>query len=114
MKMKKGLVFDSKQYFANFLKYEFKSHFVFDSYKDLAKFEGEIEQYNFMFFMIYDTSELLNLIQLHKRGIPLIVSTLDAKIKSQLEKLESIIFFDSTKIKSEMRVDLKFCLNMVA
>lgn len=113
MKRKKGLVIDSQRYFGRFLKYEFKEDFAFDSYINIEKFENEIEDYNFMFFMVYTENELKDLIKLYKKDIPLIVSSFNEKIKAKLEKIQDIVFLDSGKIKAEMRIDLKLCFDSI-
>lgn len=114
MKKKRGLVYDSQKCFSRFLKYEFKEHFAFDVYKNFKNFDGEVEEYAVMLFVVYSDKELIDLMQIHRRGVPLIVSTLNKEMKSKLEKIEDMLLFDPTKVKSEMRAELKFYLNIVA
>ncbi|WP_428228429.1 hypothetical protein [Flavobacterium sp.] len=114
MKKKKALVYDSQKCFSRFLKYEFKEHFTFDVYKNFKNFDDQIEEYAVLIFVVYSDKELIDLLRIYKRGIPLIVSTLNKEMKLKLEKIEDILLFDPTKIKSEMRTELKFCLTTVA
>lgn len=114
MEKKKGLVFDSRRYFARFLKYEFKDDFVFDSYKDFGHFDNRIEGYNVVVFMIYSDNEIIDMMRLYKRGVPLIVSSLSKEMKVKLEKINDVVLFDCTKIKSEMRQELEFCINLIS
>lgn len=57
---------------------------------------------------------LKHLMRMYKRGVSLIVSTLNEEVKAKLENIEDILLFDPTKIKSEMRTELKFYFNLVA
>lgn len=114
MKKKKGLVYDSQHGISRFLKYEFKTDYVFDVYKDFKKFDDVIESYDVIFFVVYREAEILDLMRLYRRKIPLIVSTLNKEIKLKLEKIEDILLFDSSSVKSEMRTELKFFLNIVS
>lgn len=114
MEKKKGLVYDSQKCFSRFLKYEFKENYTFDVYKNFKKFDNKIEDYSILLFVVYSETELVDLLRIYRRGIPLIVSTLNAEIKAKLEKIEDILLFDPTKIKSEMRTELKFYLNVVS
>lgn len=114
MEKKKGLVYDSQKCFSRFLKYEFRDEFTFDVYKNFKKFDDGLEEYSIILFVVYSELELVDLLRIYKRGVPLIVSTLNVDIKSKLEMIEDILIFDPTKIKSEMRTELKFYLNLVA
>lgn len=114
MKKKKGLVYDSQKCFSRFLKYEFKEDFLFDVYKNFKNFDNKIEDYAVMLFVIYTDNELLDLMRIYRRGVPLIVSTLNEDIQKKLENIDDILLFDPSKIKSEMRVELKFYFNLVA
>lgn len=112
-KKKRGLIYDSQKCFSRFLKYEFKEHFSFDVYKNFKNFDDELDKYTFMLFVIYSDQELIDLLRIYRRGVPLIVSTLNQEIKLKLEKIEDILLFDSSKIKSEMRTELRFFINTV-
>lgn len=114
MEKKRGLVYDSQKCFSRFLKYEFKKEFEFDVYKNFKKYNNCLKEYSVILFVIYSNEELIDLMRIYKRGVPLIVSTLNEEIKEKLEKIEDILLFDPTKIKSEMRNELKFYLNLVA
>ncbi|PAM93559.1 hypothetical protein B4N84_17270 [Flavobacterium sp. IR1] len=114
MAKKRVLVYDSQKGFSRFLKYEFKEQFTFDVYTNFKQFDDEIEKYSIMLFVVYSDKEVLDLLRIYKRGIPLIVSTLNHEIKSKLENIKDILFFDPDKVKSEMRKELKFYLNIVS
>ncbi|PBJ08089.1 hypothetical protein [Flavobacterium sp. ACN6] len=114
MKKKKGLVYDSQKCFSRFLKYEFKEYFEFDVYRNFKNFNDGITDYCIILFVVYSHDELIDLLRIYKRGVPLIVSTFNIDLKAKLEDLEDIIVFDPTKIKSEMRDDLRHFINLVA
>ncbi|MFQ6601719.1 hypothetical protein [Flavobacterium sp. C3NV] len=111
--IKKGLVYDSQKGFSRFLKYEFKEDYTFDVYKNFKKFDDVIKDYYVIIFVVYSDNELLDLMRIYKKGVPLIVSTVNKEIKSKLEKIEDLLIFDPTKVKSEMRLQLKFYFNMI-
>lgn len=114
MKKKKGLVYDSQKCFSRFLKYEFKEYFEFDVYKNFKNFNDGLTEYCIILFVVYSYDELIDLLRIYKRGVPLIVSTFNEELKVKLADLEDIIVLDPSKIKSEMRADLRYFLNLVA
>lgn len=113
MGKKKALVFDSKMYFGRFLKYEFADSFVFNVYKDFRNFDDRIDGYDLIVFMIYSDNELLDMMRLYKRNVPLMVSSLNKEMKKKLEKIKDIILFDCDKVKAEMKLELAFCINTI-
>lgn len=114
MEKKKGLVFDSQSYFGRFLKYEFKHDFVFDSYKSIGHFDDSLEGYSLIVFMIYNENEIIDMMRLYKRDVPLIVSCLNKELKLKLEKITDVVLFDCAKVKAEMRLELEHCINLIA
>ncbi|MFG4002172.1 hypothetical protein [Flavobacterium aquidurense] len=114
MKKKKVLVYDSQHCFSRFLKYEFKKEFAFDVYKNFKKFDNVIDDYTIMMFVINSEKELYDLMLIYKREVPLIVCTFNQEIKVKLEMIEDILLFDLTKIKTEMRSELKSYLNSIS
>lgn len=113
-KKNRVLIYDSQNCFSRFLKYEFKEHFSFDVYKNFKNFDDALDSYTFMLFVIHSDQELIDLLRIYKRGVPLIVSTLNQDIKAKLDKIEDILLFDQSKIKSEMRIELRFFFNIVS
>ena len=114
MKKKKVLVYDSQHCFSRFLKYEFKKDFAFEVYKNFKKFDNIIEHYAIMLFVIHSDKELYDLLRIYQRGTPLIVCTFSKEIKSKLELIDDLFLMDLSKVKSEMRSELKFFLHNVA
>lgn len=113
MEKKRGLVFDSEVYFAKFLKHKFKDDFALDSYRYFEKFDNELKDYKAVFYIVYNNNEFNNMLQLSKRGIPVIASSLNKKIQAKLEKNKDIVVFDASKIKYEMVQQLKSCLSLI-
>lgn len=113
MKKKKVLVYDSQHCFSRFIKYEFKKDFAFDVYKNFKKFDNIIECYAIILFVVNSDKELYDLIRVYQRGIPLIVSTFKKEIKLKLEMIDDILLLDLSKVKSEIRSELKFFLNNI-
>ncbi|WP_271336868.1 hypothetical protein [Flavobacterium azizsancarii] len=114
MKKGKALVYDSQHCFSRFLKYEFKKDLAFDAYKNFKKFDNVIDHYTIMLFVINSDKELYDLLRIYKRGVPLIVCTFDKEIKTKLEIIEDILLLDLSKVKSEMRSQLKFFINVTS
>lgn len=114
MKKKKVLVYDSQHCFSRFLKYEFKKDFAFEVYKNFKKFDNIIEHYAIMLFVLNSEEELYDLMRIYKKGVPLIVCTFNKDIKSKLKMMEDILLLDLSKVKTEMRSELKFFLNVIS
>ncbi|MFH6964682.1 hypothetical protein ACHRVK_09965 [Flavobacterium plurextorum] len=114
MKKKKVLVYDSQHCFSRFLKYELKKDFAFDVYKNFKKFDNVIEDYAAILFVVSSDKELYDLIRIYQREISLIISTFNKEIKLKLEKIDDILLLDLSKVKSEMRSELKFFLNNIS
>ncbi|MFI0490448.1 hypothetical protein [Flavobacterium sp.] len=113
MNTKKRVVYDSKNYFSRFLKYEFRKSFKFDSFKNFDSFENEINNYSVIVFVIYSEDELVNFMKIYKKGIPLIVCTFNEKLLLKMRSIDEILLLDTSKIKSEVIIELKSYLNLV-
>lgn len=112
MKKNRGLVYDSNKGFARFLKYEFKDYFEFDVYKNFKKFNDCTHGYCIIVFAVYSDEDLIDLLRIYKRGIPVIVTAFNEELKAKLKNIEDLLIFDPNKIKSEMRIELKHFLNL--
>lgn len=114
MKKKKILVYDSQHCFSRFLKYEFKKDFAFDVYKNFKKFDNVVKDYAAVLFVVSSDKELYDLIRIYQKEIPLIISTFNKEIKLKLEMVDDVLILDLTKVKAEMRSELKFFLNTIS
>lgn len=112
MSIKKRVVFDSQNYFARFLKYEFKNTFEFDSFRNFKSFENGINDYSTIVFVIYYEEEIVNLMSIYKKGIPLIVCTFNKKLLLKMQNIDEILLMDTSKLKSEVIAELKSYLNL--
>ena len=63
MDNKKYVVYDCRNYFSRFLKYEFRNTNNFESFKDFKIFENVISNYSAIIFVIYSEEELINFIK---------------------------------------------------
>jgi hypothetical protein len=114
MKKKKVLVYDNQHCFSRFLKYEFKKDFAFEVYKNFKKFDNIIEHYASMLFVINSDKELYDFLRIYKRGVPLIICTFSKEVKSKFEMIDDILLLDLSKVKTEMRSELKFFLTIAS
>jgi hypothetical protein len=112
MNTKKRVVYDSQNYFSRFLKYQFKGKFGFDSFRNFKSFETGIKDYSVIVFVIYSEEELVDFMKIHKKGIPLIVCTFNEKLLLKMRHIDGILLLDTSKIKSEVIVELKSFLNL--
>ncbi len=107
MDTKKRAVYDSQNYFSRFLKYQFMNTFEFDSFRNFKSFEKTINDYAGIVFVIYSEEEIVNLMRIYKNGIPLIVCTFNEKLLLKMRQIDEILLLDTSKIKSEVIVELR-------
>ena len=62
---------------------------------------------------IYSEEELVNFMRIYKKGIPLIVCTFNKKLLLTMANIENILLLDTSKVKAEIRVELKSYLNLI-
>lgn len=113
MERKRGLVCDSQKYFSRFIKYEFKEDLSFDVCRSFEDFDSGLNVYSIIVFVIYSEEELLDFIKVYKEDIPLIVCTFNNKILIKLKKIEGILLLDTSKIRSEIVVELRSYFNFI-
>ena len=111
MDTKKRAVYDSQNYFSRFLKYQFMNTFEFDSFRNFKSFENTIKNYSAIVFVIYTEEEIVNLMRIYKKGIPLIVCTFNEKLLLKMRQIDDILLLDTSKIKSEVIAELRTYLN---
>ena len=111
--MKKVLVYDNQRYFSRYLKYEYSDEFDFEVFINFKEFDGIVSDYSFLIFVIYSEKELWDLMRIYKKDIRLIVCTLNNEILQKLEKIEDILIFDISQVKSEMTKNLNFYLQLI-
>lgn len=114
MNTEKHVVYDSQNYFARFLKYEFKKSIEFDSFRKFESFEKKISNYSKILFVIYSDEELVNFMKIYKKGIPIIACTFDVKLFYKMKSIYGILVLDTSKMKSEIIIELKSYLNLTS
>ena len=112
MNTKRQVIYDSQNYFSRFLKYEFRKTVEFDSFKNFKSFENAIKEYSTIVFVIYSEEEIVNLMSIYKKGIPLIVCTFNEKLLFKMRNIDEILLLDTSKLKSEVIAELKLYLNI--
>jgi len=112
MDTKKGVVYDSQNYFSRFLKYEFRDELEFDSFRNFTTFENGLNDYSTIVFVIYSEEEIINLMRIFKNGIPLIVCTFNQKLLQKMRFIDGILLLDTSKIKSEIITELRLYLDL--
>jgi hypothetical protein len=113
MNTKKGVVYDRQNYFSRFLKYEFKKPYIFDFHRDIKCFDNLVNTYSIIVFVIYSEEELVDFMKVYRKGIPLIVCTFNEKLLLKMRNVDEILLLDTTKIKSEIIIELKSYLNLI-
>ena len=113
MDNKKYVVYDCRNYFSRFLKYEFRNTNNFESFKDFKIFENVISNYSAIIFVIYSEEELINFIRIYKKGIPLIVCTFNKKLLLTMSDMDEILLLDTSKLKAEVMIEFKSYLNII-
>ena len=114
MNTKKKVVYDSQHYFSRFLKYEFRKTLEFDTFKNFNHLEKALNNYSTILFVIYIEEELIDLMKIYKKGIPLIVCTFNKQLLLKLKNIDEILLLDTSKVKSEVITELKSYLNLVS
>ena len=112
MATKRRAVYDYQNYFSRFLKYEFRKTVEFDSFKNFKSLENTIKEYSTIIFVIYSEEEIVNLMSIYKKGIPLIVCTFNEKLLLKLRNIDEILLLDTSKVKSEVIAELRTYLNI--
>jgi hypothetical protein len=113
MSMKKVLVYDGQRYFSRYLRYEYGDEFDFNVFINFKEFDGIVSGYSFMVFVIYSERELLDLMRIYKQDVKLIICTLNKDILQKLKKIEDILIFDMSEVKSEMVKNFDFYLELI-
>lgn len=70
MNTKKIVLYDSQKHFYRSLKCELNYEFEFDFFRNFKCFENVINDYYMILFVVYSEEEIINLINIYKKGIP--------------------------------------------
>ncbi len=114
MDTKKHVVYDCRNYFSRFLKYEFRKSLNFDTFKEFESFENAVNNYSVIVFVIYSEDELIDFMRVYKRGIPLIVCTFNEKLFLTMRQIDEIYLLDTSKLKSEIIIEFKSYLKLAS
>ncbi|TDD98443.1 hypothetical protein [Flavobacterium cellulosilyticum] len=106
MNSNKHVVYDSRNSFARFLKYEFRNSFDFDSYRKFDSFENEIDNYSTILFVIYSEEDLDYFMKIYKKGVKILACTFNYELFCKIQSIYEIPVFDISKLKSEVRLEL--------
>lgn len=110
MNTKKIVLFDSRKHFYRFLKWEQKNTFELDYFKD---FKDAINDYYTILFLVYSKEEIINLMSIYKKGIPIIVCTSNNDFLFKMKNIDEILLFDTSEIKSELIAKMRLNLNLI-
>ncbi len=113
MKKKKGLIFDGQKCFSRFLKYEFGNDFNFDVYRNFENFDDILQEYTLIIFVIREDEELLDLMRIYKKGIPVIVCTVHNELILKLKIIDDIFLIDLSKLRSQIKEEFKSYFNLM-
>lgn len=107
MHKKKGLVFDNQNYISKLLKNKFHKQIPFDPYKKFKYFDKSLKEYSIVVFVIYSQDEILNLMKVYNKKIPLIICSFNKQTLINLRKIDNIMLVDASKILPEIVEQLK-------
>lgn len=110
MQKERILVRDNKGVFLKMFKRRFKNEFDFFENSFLYKNENESAEFDRSIFVVYEKSELVNFLQLDKKGTNDLVCLFDKQLYdslSFLEDVKSLILLDSSKTRFEIIKELK-------
>ncbi|SHN16073.1 hypothetical protein SAMN05216269_11723 [Flavobacterium xinjiangense] len=107
MIVKKGLVFDTQNYFSKLVKHKFKEDISFESYKDLEKFDKKNSDHSIIIFVIYSEYDFYNLMKVYNIGIPMIICAFNKERLIKLQRVENLMLLDASKILPEIIIQLR-------
>lgn len=110
MEKERILVRDNKGVFLKMFKRRFKSEFDFFENPFLYQNENESTEFDRSIFVVYDKSELVEFLQLEKKGSNVLVCLFNKQLHdslSFLQEVKSLILLDSSKTRFEIIKELK-------
>ena len=110
MEKERVLVCDNKGIFLKMFKRRFKNEFDFFENSLLSENENEAAKFDRSIYVVYDKSELLEFLQLEKKGTNVLVCLFNKQLYdslSFLQEVKSLILLDSSKTRIEIIKELK-------
>lgn len=110
MEKERVLVCDNKGIFLKMFKRRFKNEFDFFENSFLSKNENEAVKFDRSIYVVYDKSELVEFLQLEKKGTNVLVCLFNRQLYdslSFLQEVKSLILLDSSKTRIEIIKELK-------
>jgi hypothetical protein len=110
MEKERVLVCDNKGIFLKMFKRRFKNEFDFFENSFLSKNENEAAKFDRSIYVVYDKSELVEFLQLEKKGTNVLVCLFNKQLYdslSFLQEVKSLILLDSSKTRIEIIKELK-------
>jgi len=110
MEKERVLVCDNKGIFLKMFKRRFKNEFDFFENSLLSENENEAAKFDRSIYVVYDKSELVEFLQLEKKGTNVLVCLFNKQLYdslSFLQEVKSLILLDSSKTRIEIIKELK-------
>jgi len=110
MEKERVLVCDNKGIFLKMFKRRFKNEFDFFENSFFSKNENEAAKFDRSIYVVYDKSELVEFLQLEKKGTNVLVCLFNKQLYdslSFLQEVKSLILLDSSKTRIEIIKELK-------
>ena len=101
------MVYDNEKYFYTILKFALKKTFKFQLYSDCKKFENALPGKSIALFAIYTKNDLANFKKVSQKETSMIVCTSNTKIFEKVKRNSKVLFFDNSKIKSQLITEIK-------
>lgn len=110
MEKERVLVCDNKGIFLKMFKRRFKNEFDFFENSLLSENANEATKFDRSIYVVYDKSELVEFLQLEKKGTNVLVCLFNKQLYdslSFLQEVKSLILLDSSKTRIEIIKELK-------
>ena len=110
MEKERVLVCDNKGIFLKMFKRRFKNEFDFFENSLLSENANEAAKFDRSIYVVYDKSELVEFLQLEKKGTNVLVCLFNKQLYdslSFLQEVKSLILLDSSKTRIEIIKELK-------
>lgn len=110
MEKERVLVCDNKGIFLKMFKRRFKNEFDFFENSLFSENENEAAKFDRSIYVVYDKSELVEFLQLEKKGTNVLVCLFNKQLYdslSFLQEVKSLILLDSSKTRIEIIKELK-------
>lgn len=101
---KEILVYDNQHGFSRLLKKHFENIVDFRIYKKIEtnRFENLQENFAIIFFIIYSEEDLFDFIQIHDKGVPIVVCSFYRHLLAKFNNVDDVILLKNSLTKRDL------------